>query len=460
MLDNFENIKEDFNEEEAAFLNDSWAKMASMLEDEMPAGPAPIHQPNVSVRRYLALLLLLILAGGGLWLGTKETISHSDGSNGSVEKTIHNTMHPNALAKADVNSTSEETTNEKAIEKVPEQAKSPIQENIESKNITVKKKKTKVETIPQKTSIQNTASNNNTTQSVKSSETPSKTIPVKVGSPETSENSDVINSVSELKGIRIPTVSTAIAKTTLSASSAKLALNTTQELISTEASFQANSLVIPTKKTKKWNYGVMAGVQQEKINQGFGGVSVGFLLNRKMAKNFTVETGLNYSLTQFNQAMLNNSPTAVAFEQPGQNISSGIEEELTVTFLPSDANQGDAIQFGSASWLSIPFLLTYQPGRTWRVNMGVEYSQLLQANEQKIINNTSGSSGRITDLIAENNISALTGLTWFPHKNLGIDIRYIFGFTDLSKANPKFIEQTDTRAALQWSLVYYFNPNN
>jgi len=63
-------------------------------------------------------------------------------------------------------------------------------------------------------------------------------------------------------------------------------------------------------------------------------------------------------------------------------------------------------------------------------------------------------------LIAENNISALTGLTWFPRENLGIDIRYIFGFTDLSKSNPKFIEQTDTRAALQWSLVYYFNPKN
>jgi hypothetical protein len=92
--------------------------------------------------------------------------------------------------------------------------------------------------------------------------------------------------------------------------------------------------------------------------------------------------------------------------------------------------------------------------------MGMEYSQLLQAKEQKIINNTSGESGRITNLIGKNNISALTGLTWFPRKNLGIDIRYIFGFTDLSKTSPKFIEQTDTRAALQWSLVYYFNIKN
>ena len=133
---------------------------------------------------------------------------------------------------------------------------------------------------------------------------------------------------------------------------------------------------------------------------------------------------------------------------------------LTLTYNPEDANPTENIHLGSASWLSLPVVLTYQPTRRWRVNMGVEYAQLLRANSQKILNAADDEKGNITHLIAGNNISALTGVTWFPRKNIGIDVRYQFGFTDLSKANQKFIEQTDTRAALQWSLVYYFKVKN
>jgi long-subunit fatty acid transport protein len=202
----------------------------------------------------------------------------------------------------------------------------------------------------------------------------------------------------------------------------------------------------------------MAGIQQEKISQGFGGFAITALVNRKLAKNFTLEGGLSYSLTQFNNSQLNNAPTTFYPNSGSGSGQEGIDPILTAQpYTPSDANQEDLIQFGSASWLSLPVVLTYQPGRRWRVNMGVEYAQLLQAKEQKIISGTTEKGDNITDLIAENNIMALTGVTYMLQKNLALDIRYQYGFTDLSKVNPKYIDQTDTRAALQWSLLYYFN---
>jgi hypothetical protein len=439
MLDNFENIEEGFNPEEAAFLNDSWAKMSAMLEDEMPDGAAPVKQTAANDGRYLVLLLLLILIGGGLWLGTKESSITSEAAQTNVAWATSNNEHTNVIA--DVIITKEET----AIEvQVLDQA------SIESMKISTKKKFTEAMTIPQRGPSKSASSNKTKGTKVLLSQSSIATLRTD-GPLAASETSTVLKSItSELKVVTIPTVPAEITNTDLRTIDEKLELNTTQEQITGE-SLKTKSLLIPIKNTKRWTYGLTAGIQQEKMTQGFGGFSIGFLVNRKMARNFTLETGLNYSMTQFNNVMINNSPTAVAFNQPEQNQSSGIEEELTLTYQSSDANQEDAIQFGSASWLSIPLLLTYQPSRSWRVNMGMEYSQLLQAKEQKIINNTSGESGRITNLIGKNNISALTGLTWFPRKNLGIDIRYIFGFTDLSKTSPKFIEQTDTRAALQWN---------
>jgi Outer membrane protein beta-barrel domain len=419
------------NDSDEAFLNDSWEKMSSMLEAEMP-----VLQPGVSAQpkyqRSALLLLLLLIGSVSLFL-------------------LHDADRGAAKEIAQQEYLSHEPIATETIVALTEKSESKESTVEPSNNTVTNLVKPAVNNAVSITAVAETPHSDGNTRLAQNS------LPAGYSSTDNiaeTAPSEIISNTLTTNVQPLDPLYLAIKAAT--AIPMHIPSNHHTEL--EEKPLPGKSVQMLPPRNRKWTYGLMAGIQQEKINQGFGGFAITALVNRKLAKNFTLEAGLGYSMTQFNHLQLNNAPTTFNPSNGSGSNQGGIDEYLTAQpYNPSDASQEDPIQLGSASWLSIPILLTYQPGRRWRVNMGVEYAQLLHAREQKILGSTIAKGDNITDLMAENNIMALTGVTWMMQKNMALDIRYQYGFTDLSKVNPKYIDQTDTRAALQWSLLYFFN---
>ncbi|MFK7808312.1 MAG: porin family protein [Saprospiraceae bacterium] len=435
MQDNFKH-NEDL---EVAFLNDSWDKMSAMLDTEMPA--AAVSKKDKSYRSFISLLLLLLLTGGGLYWTLIEsedlTKAVSKADSEGTDKLIAS-YDINDVSKKIDSSKTKNITDGETESLVMAQTKNPTNTITAHNNTLTKIAQQKNNQAEERTTILSTAKNE---------------IAVSANLPKVRE--EISNIISSEKISTANSVSLAQAATK---SKSILLPTNAHPLLEEKEGAETSNLIKPIQTKSKLQFGFIAGLQQEKFNLGFGGFHIGGLVSRDLANSFTLEAGLTFSATQFNKTKADYAPPSITFDQPSEPNLSGIEENLTITYAPSDAEAQDFVQLGTAYWLTLPVQLTYQPLPKWRVNMGVEYAHLLHANQQKLVGNTNDKSGRITDLVAHNNISALTGLTWFPQKNFGVDIRYQFGFTDLFKSNPDFVDQTDTRAALQWSLVYYFNP--
>ncbi|HHS95587.1 MAG TPA: hypothetical protein ENJ45_03275 [Phaeodactylibacter sp.] len=225
-----------------------------------------------------------------------------------------------------------------------------------------------------------------------------------------------------------------------------------QGAISTHSSMQ-----VIRAASAKWKLGLMAGLQQERRPQGFGGYYIAMLLSRRLMPKYSIDMGLALAFHKYNNTLLNNSPLLLTLNQGSSNSMPGIEETITAEpYSPTDSERPPPIRLDNATWLSLPVALAYQPVKKLRINMGLEYALLLRARAAQSYTYPFNRKEKINHLISRNNVSAICGITWFPQKNVAFDLRYIFGFSDLSKPNPPFVEQTHTRTALQGALIYYF----
>ena len=213
------------------------------------------------------------------------------------------------------------------------------------------------------------------------------------------------------------------------------------------------------KLTVKWGW--IAGLHSEP-GKGYGGYTTGLVTDILVDSRFGIQTGLLFSRCQFNDVVLNDSPETLDFNQDGGSIP-GVSNDVLGTPYTRVRNANDNHQpLGSASYISTPILLTYQPARKVRVNMGVEFGRLLGASAYQLNENKSGSSqtkysvfndnGSYGDLINKNNLSAVFGFSYLHNEQFGFDFRYNHGFSDLSKIE----KQNDTRESVQFSLLYSF----
>ncbi len=226
-----------------------------------------------------------------------------------------------------------------------------------------------------------------------------------------------------------------------------------------------SELLIPADKKIKFNWGLMAGAHSE-TGSGYGGYSLGFIVNAEMDRRFGFATGLMFNRFQFNNIILNNSPGAFNLNQ-SNDLNPGVYNDVTeVPFQTRSSNSSSsAVRLGSANYVSVPLMLTYKTSRTFRVNMGVEYARMLNASSDKFNGNGNQDfsssykwydTSAYGDLLNKTNFTALFGLSLQPNEQFGFDLRYNHGFTDLSKNKGQFAGQSDTRESLQFSIMYYF----
>lgn len=435
---------------DGSFLDESWEKMQLLLDEELPVGTPLPTKRNYGYRLALSLLLLSFFSAS-VWLWQSNIHEETTPVENAlvIDQPLATTLLPVIKER--------ERTSPIAIIHSNNAANNVVSDNSSS----------------EKSNLNNTISNLSATRTDAASSasplivTASNTLTNKIGNIDNIAPEDVNSKVRE--SMEMPTrdlktssqMSSSAANDkspiTLKLITNKLVLPSETHPVFKKEDASIRQYFVTPVMAPKWQIGLMAGIQLEKLRDGFGGFSGGILLSRRLGKNFGIESGLSYSLSQFNKTILNNTPGQLSINQTQPNGLPGTPSNVTrEPFSFERAEDTEPLQLGKASWLSVPILLTYQPARQIKVNMGLEFARLLNAKEQKIFDAKTKFPKEVERFIANNNVAALFGVCWFPDKHLGLDFRYNFGFTDLSKNSQQYIEQTDTRSSLQCSLVYYF----
>ena len=459
MLDN----KDNQFEMDDPFFDQAWTNMKTMLDEEMPVSIS--EKPTRSKKPY-ALLLLLWLVGFGA--GVSSILFWQQKTDNIIPEQDRPTI-PIAKVESPTivkpsGSVDKSTSN--AFEK-------PLAETQLAKNTTATKvkpkllkKETKLPSIANVNSFKsNTVSTKNNTSDNNSTFT-SSAITTSTSSP-ASLNAVLVQPNNKTKTQNSSVVE--VEETPL------VERSSLQGLILTSEDFKGfddignekalANLLVPSAKKIKFNWGLMAGLHSE-LNRGYGGYSLGVIVNAEVDRKFGFATGLMFSRFQFNDILLNNTPSAFNLNQNNADDTGVYNDVTEVPFQTRSTNStSSAIQFGSANYVSIPLLITYKTSRRIRVNMGVEYARMLSASSDKF-----KGAGRqdftstykwydnssYGDLLSKTNFSALFGFSIQPNDQIGFDLRYNHGFTDLSKNSGQFSAQSDTRESLQFSMMYYF----
>jgi len=445
-----DNRNDKFNSEDQ-FMNQAWSNMEEMLDQEMPV--MPTAAPKRSKKTYGLLLLLWIVGFGAgvssilLWQQKMEPITPVEPvANSPIAATqdapvpptvIHSDGPPKLFAESQLNNLSKQVADKSFVKD---------QKTINRATAVLKNTPT------------NFGSTNNST-SDKSS---------------TFQN----NSINLNAALALPPPNTTTPNHSLALESK--ALTSFENSMLTPLAIQRadfdgiavddkdlsfTKLLVPTLKKITFNWGLMAGLHSEPT-KGFGGYSAGLTLDAEVDRKFGISTGLMFSRFQFNDIILNDSPDAFALNQ--HNTHPGVYNDVTeVPFQVRSSNPSSSpVRLGSAQYISIPLLLTYKASRMFRVNMGVEYARMLGASSIQMTSNSTqdynasykwyDNSSAYGELLNKTNFTALFGLSLKASENVGFDLRYNHGFSDLSSNKGQFSVQNDTRESLQFSIMYSF----
>jgi len=437
MLDNKDN---QFNLDDQ-FADQAWTNMRDMLDQEMPVVTTA---PSKRRKKPYALLLLLWLVGFGAGVSTILLWQQKSESTSPSEQVPDIPIADLQQASGQAVLPEREADDQSLAERQSSKISTPA---------TVKRK-----VIDRKTNTRSALASNYSTNNIVSIKNSSSD----KNSTLTNKSNDSASILTSVQNKTKPINSLALDSKQLNAfekfSLKPLAIVSTGfEGFEEEENKTISKLLIPSLKKIKINWGLMSGLHSEP-SRGYGGYSVGLIVDAEVDRKFGFASGLMFSRFQFNDIMLNNSPDAFNLNQ---NNNGGVYND--VTEVPFETRSTDissnAVRLGSANFISIPLMLTYKTSRRLQVNMGVEYARMLRASSNKFNgpNNQDFTStykwydsSSYGDLLGKTNFSALFGLSLQPNEQFGFDVRYNHGFSDLSKNKGQFSAQSDTRESLQF----------
>ncbi len=460
-----DNYNPDFDQ---SFLDESWEEMRKLLDRDLPVGSTSAAGSTAKSRRSLllrvaAVLLLCFMVGYGIFINLEHT-----SNNKTAARQLQDSQQPHIAVTTPARTTPTQPIGQSySTEEAPAPVNPLLQPSTIGGGLASKQD---VQSLPEPSSENDTAKIKQTSTFVLTPLTAAQTKAAATGI----ENRSVEITASPTEDIAFISDQPLQNDITTNQSANKfhdnkitLPSRAHSKLIGETRSIQERSPLLSQKtglmakaQPVRWRVGLMAGAQLEKVDKGFGGFAGGVLLGVDLGKYFGVETGLMYSLTQFNNTVINNTPSQLSFDQSVEDEDGVSGTVIRVPYNEGAVVETDPLQLGRASWLSVPVLLTYHPARAFRVNMGIELARLLHAGENKLFEPKPARTNNVEHYLARHNIAALFGVGWYPVENFGVDLRYNFGFTDLSKNGQRFIDQTDTRTSLQMSVVYYFRTDS
>jgi hypothetical protein len=111
----------------------------------------------------------------------------------------------------------------------------------------------------------------------------------------------------------------------------------------------------------------------------------------------------------------------------------------------------------------MPLEIAYRFSKKFQIHLGMKTGYLVDVNADETLRtpNTNLSSNRSIDQDLQNGLKKIDfattiGLGFYPTKNIGIDLQYNHGMTDITKDEVWLQHQVNSNKNLQLSAIYFF----
>ena len=167
------------------------------------------------------------------------------------------------------------------------------------------------------------------------------------------------------------------------------------------------------------------------------------------------KAGLNFSTMKFKQAgydngwltrpvfgLFGNIPVANRVSVQIEGLYSGMGTKIF-----RNVSQGDVEQ--RVNYFSVPTLLKFHPGKSFKILAGAEWDFRLNAKSKNLL---TGSKDENTSKVNGMDIGLTAGLEYWPFNRVVLGGRYIHGLNDVAKES--YIPNSNKNRAVQVSLGY------
>ncbi|MEO1518672.1 MAG: porin family protein [Bacteroidota bacterium] len=454
------------DEWDGKFVDRAWEQMRQQLDKEMPlAAEAPKPRTN----RSYWMFLLLLLVGFGAGIGVSKYWSGSDGSERLPDG--------NSPVK-------EQLTPKQPFASVPE---TPAKQEVVLADLSPPKLPDKAPALKASRSDQPPATPPKTLLTNQKNAYDNKTTLTKQNTTSEAPTTTLVNSslrsFKALKSVKkIPPLAenenAAVTQTEEASPAPQAAVQQTALLESrSPEELSSKPLTLPLAPSydfaSRWKVGFqMASIATTQFD--FNGLAVGMLLEYRLDRRFSIQTGLNYRFLQLKKDDVFVTYTGDAadvlrddasFDQQNFGNPPNVNSSLSKV-----ENAFALFPIYSMDYLSMPVAMSYAPNRWLRVNVGMQIDRLLNIDARdwggsrveeynqryETAELSDESLSLISDGINKWNAAAVIGLTYQATERLGVSGRYNFGLVDFTKDSWWGVRQFDAHKYLECSVNFYF----